>query len=395
MWLSKLDLLAFGQFTNVRLDLGPGFHLVYGPNEAGKSTALRAIRQLLFGFDERPTDNFLHANPNLRIGGVCRGTDLELKVIRRKARKDSLRADDDVTVIEPDRWNQLLSGVDEATFCQRYGIDYEQLIEGGHQIATGNGDLGEILFATGSGVMDLNKVKRNLTEEAEEIFKPQGKKQRLNQSILKWQELKDQVRDKLLSVSVWEETDRLRQETIARLEQVSLELARQTREFDQLQLLQQARPLVQEIDSMENGLGQFRSTPRLQPDFGTRRQEAFLLLKQASLYEIAATEAIQRSQNELEKLVLPRALATHADEISQRIIDQGSCEKGLRDCAILIEQCDRHTAAIDELLKTIGPPIPPLAQISIALDRESISPGTIGSPPRRFHSVAVRRRIAL
>lgn len=86
MWLSRLDLLAFGKFTNVRLELGPGFHLVVGPNEAGKSTALRAIRQLLFGFDERTPDNFLHANPNLRIGGVfCAGTDLELKVIRRKS----------------------------------------------------------------------------------------------------------------------------------------------------------------------------------------------------------------------------------------------------------------------------------------------------------------------
>ena len=374
MWLSRLDLLAFGKFTNVRLELGPGFHLVVGPNEAGKSTALRAIRQLLFGFDERTPDNFLHANPNLRIGGVvCCGTDLELKVIRRKSRKDSLRGEDDMTVIAPDQWDPLLGGVDEATFCLRYGIDYEQLIEGGHQIATGNGDLGEILFATGSGVMDLKKVKQSLTAEAEEIFKPLGKKARLNQLLLKWQELKDKVRDKLLSVTVWEETDRLRQDAISRLKQVTTELTRLTGEFDQLQLLQQARPIVLEIDALEKDLAPIRSAPRLQPGFATQRQEAFLLLRQASLYQTAATEAIQRAQKELEKLELPRELITHADEISQCINERGSCEKGLHDRAVLIEQCHRHSTAIDELVTSLGQSVPPVVPTSIDLDRTKTS----------------------
>ena len=117
MWISQLDLLAFGRFTDVRLNLGPGFHLVYGPNEAGKSTTLRAIRQLLYGFDDRTEDNFLHPNPQLRIGGVvCSSPDLELKVIRRKTRKDSLRGEDDQTMIDSERWNQLLAGVEEKTF---------------------------------------------------------------------------------------------------------------------------------------------------------------------------------------------------------------------------------------------------------------------------------------
>ena len=370
MWLSRLDLLAFGKFTDVRLDLGPGFHLVYGPNEAGKSTTLRAIRQLLFGFDERTPDNFLHANPNLRIGGVVSSEpDIELKIIRRKARKDSLRGEDDDTVIDLDRWNQLLSGVDETTFRQRYGIDYEQLVEGGHQIATGSGDLGEILFATGSGVLDLNSVRKGLTDEAEEIFKPQGKKQRLNQALARWQELKDQVREKLLSVSAWEEADRLRQETLFELDRVSVELLRQESDRDQYHRWQQAWPYLREIDSLEPTAHELKSVPRLKRDFADQRREAGLLLKQAATYENAALEVVQRAEQELESLVMPRTLVDRTDELSRFITEWGSCQKGNVDRQKLIEQHNRHQVAISDLRKTFENKSTPLPEPAVELDR--------------------------
>ena len=45
MKILELALHAFGPFTDVVLDLSAGqegLHLIYGPNEAGKSSALRA-----------------------------------------------------------------------------------------------------------------------------------------------------------------------------------------------------------------------------------------------------------------------------------------------------------------------------------------------------------------
>ena len=43
MRLARIELIRFGSFADVALDFKrqPGLHLVYGPNEAGKSTALR------------------------------------------------------------------------------------------------------------------------------------------------------------------------------------------------------------------------------------------------------------------------------------------------------------------------------------------------------------------
>ena len=73
MKLLRLLLQAFGPFTNTVVDFSTGsnnLHLIYGPNEAGKSSALRAMTDLRFGIPVRSTDSFVHAPGDLRIGAV-------------------------------------------------------------------------------------------------------------------------------------------------------------------------------------------------------------------------------------------------------------------------------------------------------------------------------------
>ena len=75
MIISRLDLKAFGRFTNHSIDLSAGprrLHLIYGPNESGKTTSLRAITSLLFGMEHRTDDRIrdldrrpLRGNPAL------------------------------------------------------------------------------------------------------------------------------------------------------------------------------------------------------------------------------------------------------------------------------------------------------------------------------------------
>ena len=78
MEIRELKLLAFGPFNDRLLDFsssGGGLHIVYGPNEAGKSSSLRGLKSLLFGIDPRTTDNFRHENKDLRFGGALRSHD--------------------------------------------------------------------------------------------------------------------------------------------------------------------------------------------------------------------------------------------------------------------------------------------------------------------------------
>lgn len=76
MRLQRLDLTRYGRFTDACLTFRPpvsgeaDFHIVYGPNEAGKSTAFSAWLDLLFGIPQRSRYDFLHSGPTMRIGAA-------------------------------------------------------------------------------------------------------------------------------------------------------------------------------------------------------------------------------------------------------------------------------------------------------------------------------------
>jgi len=92
MKILNLDIRAFGHFTNLELDfsaLDGGLHVVYGPNEAGKSSALRALKGWLFGIPERTGDAFFHPTGELLVGGTLAGVGghglLRIFLSRRKS----------------------------------------------------------------------------------------------------------------------------------------------------------------------------------------------------------------------------------------------------------------------------------------------------------------------
>ena len=103
MKLLEMSLIAYGPFSGTVMDLSAGnegLHVVYGPNEAGKSSALRALRHLLYGIPGQSADDFLHPYAKMRIGATIQaGNGDQFEFIRRKGRSNTLRAADDQTVV--------------------------------------------------------------------------------------------------------------------------------------------------------------------------------------------------------------------------------------------------------------------------------------------------------
>ena len=172
MRILQLILQRFGPFTNVTLDLdggAQGFHVLFGRNEAGKSSALRALRQVLFGIDRICVDDFLHNKDELRLGAVLEHGDKDkLSFLRRKGVKNALRGLDDKALIAEEELKRFLGGIEQQQFSTMFGLDHVRLQEGGQEILAGRGDIGQALFAAGLGIAGIPRVQKKLQEDLEE-----------------------------------------------------------------------------------------------------------------------------------------------------------------------------------------------------------------------------------
>ena len=96
MRLRRLDLTRYGKFTDYSIDFGehesdtPDLHIVYGLNEAGKSTALSAYLDLLFGVEERTRYSFIHQGKVMEIGACLEFEGSAHEFRRVKQRSNSL-----------------------------------------------------------------------------------------------------------------------------------------------------------------------------------------------------------------------------------------------------------------------------------------------------------------
>jgi uncharacterized protein YhaN len=196
--LVELRLLAYGSFTGQRLDLsrsGPAVHLIYGPNEAGKSTLLRAILGLFYGIDEKTSDDYLHDKASLRIAArLCDKNGEELAIMRRKGKKDTL-LDEDGAPLEEALLSRVLSFVPKPMFRTMFGLDHARLREGGEDLRKGKGDLGESLFQAGVGAPGLHQMLSALEADAGALFRPQGKRLPLNEAIESHKQARRQIRE--------------------------------------------------------------------------------------------------------------------------------------------------------------------------------------------------------
>lgn len=205
MRLRELRLIAFGPFSDVTLDFGAreaGMHVIYGPNEAGKSTSLRAITALLYGVPARTADAHLHDNNKLRIGGVIEhGRGERLDVVRRKGRKRTL-LDRDENPVDEALMTRARCGVSQALFVTMFGLDHVSLRDGAQALLRGDGDVGESLFDAG-GARGIGRVLDELYEEAEQIYKPRGQAPKLNDALKRLKDIKQSILLKEMLPSAW------------------------------------------------------------------------------------------------------------------------------------------------------------------------------------------------
>lgn len=357
MRIERLDLIAFGHFSEVSLDLSAGprqFHLVYGPNESGKSTSLRAISALLFGMPHVADDSYLHPNSRLRVGGVLSDEHgRRLECVRRRGRKATLRDASDSEAIDDTVLTSMLAGLDRETFARQYGLSHEELTAGGEAVLRGDGDLGELLFAAGAGLSRLHEIQCALEEASRDLFVPRGNRT-INAAIKRIDEQRKQLRSVQLPPAEFLSVKRRMEQKRERAKQLEDSLQSLAGELARLRACKQAWKLLPRWQHENQALEQSLSTPLLDESFSERRRrvesDLELTIRQLADFE----QRIETAASRLEGLTDDAAVMAHGGEIERLFQELAARDKADRDRSDLRRLQQRMDRQIGDLLRELS-----------------------------------------
>lgn len=336
MRIDRLDLIAYGHFTGKSLHLADGnagLHLIYGDNEAGKTTTLRALIALLFGIKGRTRDNYLHANAQLRIGGRLRlSTGEVLELIRRKANKNTLLDSAGEATLDESALNSFVPrDIDEELFSRLYGINHERLLAGGQELLNQSGDLGQALFSAALGHAGFREILSGLRKSAEELYSPSAQVKPVNKAIRNYRETRKQIKQVSLSVAAWKGLHKEMADIAADIRLVEQQIEAKNREKSRLERLNRVRGALTERFTAKARLDEMASVLLLSEDFEVQCKVAADSLQTADEAQINAHAKLSRLQAEAAVLDVRHELLENAEIILAIHRDLGSVEKTILD----------------------------------------------------------------
>ena len=316
MRIQRLDLLCYGCFTDTHLELpvsDSDIHIVFGPNEAGKSTALSAIEDLLFGIANNSPYNFLHDYGSMRIGAVLENSGKTLEVRRRKGHRDTLLTADDVPIAGGNGvLTPFLAGADQIFFARMFSLDHERLSTGGREILEAQDEVGQMLFSAGAGLSGLRDRLKALTGEADGLWASRRAAHRkYYQALDRLDGAEKALREHTVTANKWQEIKLAyddAQEAYGALEKQIEDISSEQRKLSRIRRVYQDIKKITALEEEIAGLGEVVPLPEdARPKLeAAEREHAGATTSVDTLKEQLESERSQRDALEYDEELLIR-----------------------------------------------------------------------------------------
>lgn len=297
MRLERLSLSPCGPFLQHTFSFGSGLQVIYGPNEAGKSSTLKAVYALLYGFKE---DELRFGSSEPRLHGVlASGSGQTVEFARRRGRKDTL-LDEERRPLPADLLEPFLRGVSPKMFREFFGIDWKTLQEGSLQLLEDRGDLAESLFGASLGNGELKRLLKELDDKARDKFTPNTRTKGIAKLLSDCKQLEGELKNQTTRPEQFAKA----QQELARAEKEATRL-RRSQEQSRSRLLDLSRHcealgLWQELQQYQDRRLALGSLPVLSRDFPSRRSAARAEQNKASAEILELSLQKQRLQQQLQ-----------------------------------------------------------------------------------------------
>ncbi len=354
MKLEKLHIYGYGKLQDVQLSLS-SITILYGENEAGKSTIRSFIKSILFGF---PTRGQLRYEP--KEGGAYGGaiTIHSEQYGRVRVERIPKTAAGEVTVYFADgskggeqELKQLLQGLDVSLFESVFCFDMHGL-QNIHQVK--KEELGSYLFSAGAvGTDTLLKMEKKLDREMEALFKPNGRKPSINIGLSDLNKLKDSFQKWQQKLGMYEKWQRMRKDSEQKLEEMQLEKKRRNRLIKDYETMSTLVPLLIDKQKHEDFLTTLKETSF--PAEGIPRYEQLLAAWKPMQHRLnVLSDKIALGKKEASQCSINEELLQREFQIEESRLKQMSYEQALKEQVVIEHRMEQMQEEIDGLQSSIG-----------------------------------------
>ncbi len=397
MRIAELVLERYGAFETKRLDLDRSpFTIVYGPNEAGKSTCLAAISDFFFKMKERSPRLSRFGSDAARIHATIVAADGRRLTLQRRHGRVRTLIGADGSACDDAVLSALLGSTDRDRFENLFAIDHAVLRSGGDALLDPEGDIGRLIVEAGGGLRSLVARLAAVDAEIDNLFAPTKKASRLfYQSASAFDEAQKSVKAALLTHDTWDRDRKANAAAREHLEAVRRAKAELVQEVSRLKRIERTIPHLRAMEAAERSLADFVDAAALPPDFADRH-EAAVLAERSNVSTLAAAE-IHHSDvaSRREALVIKQAwlhLEADVDEVKSRLAVVRDARKSRANRAKELAEAEGQLELLRDRLG-LGPEIElaPLMPPGPALDRAR---GLVGRDGALSTALEARREAA-
>lgn len=318
MRFAELRLIKYGQFDSCTLAFpaeDTDLQFVYGPNEAGKTTTLSAIRDLLFGFGRKTSQDYRFDRALLRVGAVISGEGGDVVVRRRKGDVRTL-LDDAESPLPDSLLVPHLYGYDADAFERMFSLDHPRLRRGGSEIVAGEGAIGEAIFSAGAGLAGIAKLCDELEDEAKGIWArtaAQGRKYYVAQAA--YEEARTRLRQALVKPAKWDAARREFERAAAAVDGAQSEFERTLTAHAAVERKRRLVLPVSQLLERRRSLSEMGLVPELPADAGETCHSCLDEIGAARVRRQVASASGDKADRELAGLNVPERVVAAAGAV--------------------------------------------------------------------------------
>ncbi|MGM2668625.1 AAA family ATPase [Bacillus cereus group sp. Bce026] len=350
MRIEKLHIYGYGKLENVEMDLSL-LPVLYGENEAGKSTIRSFMKSILFGFPTRGQRRYEPKEGGKYGGAITVQTE---QYGRLKIERLPKTAAGEVTVYFEDGktggeeiLNDILSGMNESLFESVFSFDMHGL-QNIHQL--GEADIGNYLFsASAVGSDALLQLDKKLEKEMDQRFKPSGRKPEINVSLQEMKKLEEKMKEWQGKIGTYEKQVEQLKASEEKLATVRVEKENAEKRKQDYEILAALEPLVIEKRAhekvLENESGQF-------PVNGMARYEAIkakmepLQLQVDSLHKKIETVQSEIASIQIDEEFLQKE--SYVEELRMQHMSYENARQEMRDLTGSITNIKEELAELEQ-----------------------------------------------